>query len=137
QYLRQVYQSVVEYLQIPISAEPHRYYPFDLQDFCKKFKLQAVAASNALKLLEQEELWTLTEAIFKPATIHFTTTRQDLDDLSTTYPDLGMVATVLLRLYGTLFAYPTVIHIGAIAKQLKIKRELAEQLISRLQKMGI
>lgn len=136
-YLRQVYQAVAEYLQIPISAEPHRYYPFDLQDFSKKFGLEALPASNALKILEREGLWTISDTVFNPSTIYFTATRQELDNLSVTYPDLGYVATGLLRLYGTLFAYPTVINIMTVAKQLRLKKELAEQLITKLQEMEI
>ncbi|MBS1687386.1 MAG: ATP-dependent DNA helicase RecQ, partial [Bacteroidetes bacterium] len=55
-YLRQVYQAVVEYLQIAIGTEPNQYFDFDLADFCRKFELEAVPAANALKLLEQEGL---------------------------------------------------------------------------------
>jgi len=136
-YLRQVYQSLVEYLQVPIGGQPDQYFPFDLNDFCKKFQLQAVPASNALKLLEQEGLWTITEAVFHPATVRFTTDRTSIDQLSTAYPDLWMVTTALLRLYNSVFYYPTVISLSNIAKQLKIKKELLEQLLHTLHKMQI
>lgn len=136
-YLRQVYQSVVEYLQIPISADLYRYYDFDLADFCRKFSLEAVPAANALKLLEQEGLWTMSDAVFNPATVQFTADRNELDNLSRTYPDLGFVSTTLLRLYGTIFHHPTAINLVIIARQLKMKKELAEQLISKLEEMEI
>ncbi len=136
-YLKQVYQSVVEYLQIPIGNEPYTYFPFELQDFCKKFRLEALPASYALKLLEQEGLWTLSDAAFNPATVQFITGRQELDNISNTYPDLGAVILVLLRLYGTVFYHPTTIRIAVIAKQLKIKQELAEQLLQRLNDMEV
>lgn len=136
-YLRKVYQSVVEYLQIPISAEPDRYYAFDLHDFCKKFEMKAVPASNALKLLQQEGLWTLSDAVYNPATIQFTTDRQELDELANTYPDLAYVTTNLLRLYGTAFHFPTPVRIAVIAKQLKMKQELTEQLLLKLHEMEL
>lgn len=136
-YLRQVYQAVTEYLQVPIGTEPYRYYPFDLQEFCRNFGLQAVPASHALRLLQQEGLWTMAEAVFNPATVLITAGRREIDQLAATYPDLGMVLTTLLRLYGTLFTYPTVIHTGVIAKQLKIKTALAEQLLDKLDEMEI
>lgn len=137
EYLRKVYQSVAEYLQIAIGMEPDRYYPFDLYDFCKKFDLQAVPAARALKLLEQDGLWTLSEAVFNPATIEFKVDRETLDRLSDTYPDLGFVTTNLLRLYGTIFHYPTTIRLSLIAKQLKMNQELAEGLLQKLADMGI
>lgn len=136
-YLRQVYQSVAEYLQIPTGTEPYKYFPFELRDFCKKFKLEAVPASHALKLLEQEGLWTLSDAVFNPATAQFLVNREELDQLAETYPDLGAVTLALLRLYGTVFYHPTIIRIAVIAKQLKITADLADQLLQKLDAMGI
>src|SRR5690606_10704108 len=136
-YLRQVYQAVAEYLHIPIGVEPYTYYNFYLADFCKKFKLEAIPASNALKLLEQEGLWTISDAVFHPSTIQFTTNRGELDRLHHTYPDLGWTATVLLRLYGTIFQHPTVVRLGAIARQMKMKQEDAEKLLEQLHRMEI
>lgn len=136
-YLRQVYQCVAEYLQVPISAEPYRYYDFDLKDFCEKFKLDAAIASNALKILEQEGLWTLTEAVFNPPTVFVTSTRQELDNVINTYPELAHCLTTLLRLYGSLFQYPTAIRIVVIAKQMKTIKEQVEKILCRLHGMGM
>ncbi len=136
-YLRQVYQCVAEYLQVPISAEPYRYYDFDLKDFCEKFKLDAAIASNALKLLEQEGLWTLTEAVFNPPTVFVTCTRQELDNVMNTYPELAHCLTTLLRLYGSLFQYPTAIRTVVIAKQMKTNKEQVEKILHRLHGMGV
>ncbi len=137
EYLRRVYQAVAEYLQIAIGTEPHRYYPFELNDFCKKFGFDALPTSAALKLLEREGLWTLSDTVFHPATIYFTASRQDLDELAVTHPDLGYIATRLLRLYGTLFAYPTVVSIKNIAAQLRLRQDHTEQLIIALRQAGI
>jgi len=136
-YLRQVYQAVAEYLQIPISAEPDQYYPFDIFDFCRKFSLQANQAIHALKLLEQEGLWTLSEAVYSPATIQFTADRHTLDDLGKVNPDLGYVTNGLLRMYNTIFHFPTPVRESAIAKQLKITQEELIPILERLDKMEI
>ncbi|MGN6568979.1 MAG: RecQ family ATP-dependent DNA helicase [Flavipsychrobacter sp.] len=136
-YLRQVYQAVVEYLQIPIGTQPDQYFDFDLADFCKKFKLEALPATNALKLLEQEGLWTMTDAVYHPATIQFTTDRHELDNLQRLYPDLGYVTTGLLRLYGTIFQFPTAIRLSAVARHLRLDKDLLEKLLLQLDKMEI
>jgi len=136
-YLRIIYQAVTEYLQIPIGAEPDQYYDFDIQDFCTKFNLDAMPASYALKLLAQEGLWTISEAVFRPATIHFITDRQTLDDISLLYPNLGYIVTNLLRLYGTIFHYPTTVRLKAIAKHLKMNLDEVEQTLLQLQSMDI
>jgi ATP-dependent DNA helicase RecQ len=136
-YLKQVYQAVVEYLQIAIGTEPHRYYDFDLHSFCKRFKLEALPASHALKLLEQEDLWTISESVFKPATVHIVANRDELEELNSRYPQLGWVVTILLRLYGTIATYPTTIRLLPIAKQLKISQPDTEQYLLQLHQMDI
>jgi len=136
-YLRQVYQAVAEYLQIPIATEPDQYYPFDLYDFCKKFSLQANQAIHALKLLEREGLWTLSEAVYSPATIQFITDRHTLDDLAKVHPNLGYVTIGLLRMYNTIFHFPTPVRESAIAKQLRMPKDELIPILERLDKMEI
>lgn len=136
-FIRKVYQSVAEYLQIPTGAEPYRYYDFDLADFCKKFSLPAPTTARALKLLEQEGLWTLSEAVFKPAMAQILADRQELDNLGRTYPDLNLIITTMLRLYGTLFYHPTAINLKLIAKHLRLKLGIIEKLLVQLDKMEI
>jgi ATP-dependent DNA helicase RecQ len=136
-YLRQVYQAVSEYLQIPISAEPDRYYHFDVFDFCQKFSLKVNNAIPALKLLEREGLWTLSEAVYSPATVQFTTDRHVLDSISQTHPHLGYVIIGLLRMYGTIFHFPTHIRETAVAKQLKMKKEEIEQALEQMDNMEL
>jgi len=136
-FLRQVYQSVCEYLQIPIGMAPDKYFPFDITDFCKKFGLSALPATYALRLLEQEELWTISDAVYHPATVYMTRDRSVLDQLAKTQPTLAFITTNLLRLYGTLFYYPTPIRISAIARQLKIRQDLVQHHLEQLDKMNI
>lgn len=136
-YLRQVYQSVVDYLQIPISAQPDKYYPFDIDEFCRRFKLSAREAIYALKLLEQEGLWTLSEAVYTPSTIHFTTNRYTLDDLQQSHPSLGYIVVGLLRMYNTIFHYPTKVREAAIARQLRISQEEIVRTLQQLAAMEL
>lgn len=136
-YLRQVYQSVCEYLQIPIGNAPEQYYPFELQDFCKKFQLQALQATHALKLLEREGLWSISDAVYHPATVQFITEKETLDHLATYNPNAAFVCTSLLRLYGSVFYYPTSIRINAIAKQAKMKQDEVQHHLSWLHQHGI
>ncbi len=136
-FLRRVYQSVAEYLQIPTGTEPYRYYDFELVDFCNKFKLPVLQTSRALKLLEQEDLWTITDAVFKPTTLQIIANRQELDNIGRAYPDLGLITTTLLRLYGTLFYQPTIVNLKLVAKHLRIRLHVVEQLITQLHKMEV
>jgi ATP-dependent DNA helicase RecQ len=136
-YLRQVYQSIAEYFQIPIGTEPYRYYDFDMQDFSSKFKLEATPALRALKLLEQEGLWTLTDAVYNPATVLFTIDRRGLDAVMQAHPPLAMLCTTLLRLYGNILHSPVAINITVVAKHIKASKEMVEHMLLRLQAMEV
>jgi ATP-dependent DNA helicase RecQ len=136
-YLRQVYQAVVEYLQIPIGTQPDRYFDFDLQEFCSRFKLQAAPAARALKLLEQESLWTVSEAVYNPATVHFICDRQELDNVMRYHSDIAMICTALLRLYGSVLHAPATININVLAKSIKATKVYTEQQLQRLQHMEL
>ena len=137
EYLRHVYQCVAEYLQIPIGTEPEQYYPFDLSDFCGKFSLHANQAIHALKLLEQEDLWTLSEAVYSPATVKFISARQTLDQLEQSHATLHYLSVGLLRMYNTIFNFPTPIRESAVAKQMKMSQDEVIQALEQLRKMRI
>ena len=136
-YLREVYQAVVEYLQIPIGAQPERDFPFEITDFCKKFSLKPAAVSPAMRLLAQEGFWALTESVFNPPYVQFMTDRHRVDELAARYPLLGSVTTALLRLYTGIFQYPVPVHVFSIAKKLRWKRDDVTRALQQLSGMGI
>ena len=136
-YLRRVYQSVAEYLQIPIGGEPHRYYPFDISDFSKKFSFQFSEVIHALRLLEQEGLWTMTDSVYRPSTVQFITNRHVLDDMAASHPKLSYIIVGLLRMYNTIFYFPTHVREAATARVLKIKQVELEQALQQLHSMGV
>ncbi len=135
-YLREVYQKVCEYLQLPIGAAPDRYFDFVLSDFCKKFGLQPLQANHALRLLQQEGLWTLSDAVFHPPSVMIQLGRTDLDHLIASHKDAGLVLTHLLRLYGSLFYYPTPINVLSVARHAKLPKESVHQILLQLNKAG-
>lgn len=136
-YQRNVYQAVVEYLQIPIGAQPEQYYPFELQDFCKKFSLKPREAAPALHLLAQEGFFTLTETVFHPPTIQFTCERSALDSLQTRHAFLSSLATALLRSYTGIFTHPVPVHLPVIIRKLKAKKGEVEKGLLQLANLGL
>lgn len=136
-FIRHVYQSAVEYLQIAIGTEPYRYYDFELNDFAKKFKLPLATTARALKILEQEGLWTLSDAVFFPATVHVTATQSELESIRNTYHELNVLITTMQRQYGTLFYYPTIVNTKLIARLLRIDVQVVTQLLRQLHRMEL
>lgn len=136
-YLRKIYQAVCDYLQIAIGTEPNEYFDFDLNRFIVNFKLDALPAAHALKLLAQENLWTLSESLFRPATVQFLADRQILDDINKRYPLVSLVSTGLLRLYSGIYHYPSTVHILSLARHLRMKKEDVIMALRQLHQMNI
>lgn len=136
-FLRKVYQSVCEYLQLAIGTQPDCYFDFEVSDFSQKFKLPTLPTHAALKLLEQEGLWTLTDSVLKPATVYFKVAREVLDDLYQSHPQHGIICITLLRFYSGIFQFPTPIRLSDIATRCKISKIETHQLLEELQQMNI
>ena len=136
-YLRDIYQSVCEYLQIAIGTEPDAYFDFDIPEFCNRFKLKAAPAFAALKLLEQEGLWTLSEAVYKPAMVKFIADRHIIDQVSNTYPRPGLVCINLLRMYSSIFYYPSPVNMHDLAKRCGMRIEEVNHHLEQLANMEV
>src|ERR1043165_4029476 len=70
--IRDVYQSISNYLQIPAGSGEGNYYDFDIADFTKKFKLNTHTALYSLKALEQDNWLAMNEQVFVPSKVKFT-----------------------------------------------------------------
>jgi ATP-dependent DNA helicase RecQ len=135
-YLRKVYQAVCDFLQIAVGTEPNQYFEFDLSRFINNFKLTAVPTTYALRILAQEGLWTISESLFKPATVQFVAERESIDNINQRYL-LAPVTTGLLRLYSGIYHYPITIHLLSLARHLKMKKEDVQVSLQQLNQMNI
>ena len=117
--IRIVYQSVMNYLQIPSGSGEGNYYDFDITDFIKKFKLDTQLVVYALKALEQEELLSFNEQVFLPSQIVFTANKESINDFEKNNPQLEPIIKVLLRTYSGISDQLVSIHEKTIVFLLK------------------
>jgi ATP-dependent DNA helicase RecQ len=127
--IKNVYQSVANYLQIPAGTGEGNYFDFDINDFVKKFKLNTHTAIYSLKALEQDSWLSLNEQVFLPSKIKFTTTKEALYDFERSHPELEPAIKALLRGYEGIFDFPTSISEIVLIRLLKkdveeIKKDL-------------
>jgi ATP-dependent DNA helicase RecQ len=128
--IRDVYQSISNYLQIPSGTGEGQYYDFDIIDFIKKFKLNSQTVFYSLKILEQGEWLSFNEQVFLPSTVRFTTNKEYLYQFEKDHSYLEPLIKTLLRAYEGIFEYPASISENTIAFLLKKeKSEIKNQLI--------
>jgi len=135
--IRDVYQSIANYLQIPVGSGEGEYYDFDISDFLKKFKLVGHTTLYSLKSLEQENLLTFNEQVFNPSTVVFTTDKNQLRNIENENVKLDNTIKTLLRAYEGIFDQPTSISEKMMAGLLKTDYEEVKKQLHLLHKMGI
>jgi len=127
--IRQVYQSLVNFLQIPSYSGDDLRYTLHFADFVRNFQLNSQVTLYALKALESEDWLVFNEKSFIPSTLVFTTGKQQLYEFQRSYPQFERLLTTLLRTYEGIFDYPVFINEKNIAYLLRITVEEVKQLL--------
>jgi ATP-dependent DNA helicase RecQ len=99
--LRNVYQSLANYLQIPVGAGEFAQYDFDLAHFQTTFNLKGMGTYHALKRLTDEGVIDFNEAYQQPSKIQFKVTYRDLYEFQMKNEGARPLIVTLSRLYGS------------------------------------
>ena len=135
--IRNIYQAVANYLQIPTGAGEGQYYDFDISDFLKKFKQVSHTTLYSLKALEQEGWLAFNEQVFLPSSVMFTVSKDSLYEFEKINPSLEPCIKTLLRAYEGIFDQPTSISEKVIAGLMKKDAEQVKRELSLLDQAGI
>jgi len=132
-----VYKSLVHYLQIPVYTLPGEYYPFDLLDFSRRFKIPSTLTVFALKALEQDGWITYNDQLFLLPQVQFICTKSELQALEKSDPILDKLVKALLRTYEGLFDYPASISYKLLSGKLGIAEHDLEKHLFLLAQQNI
>ncbi|MCG2614562.1 RecQ family ATP-dependent DNA helicase [Terrimonas sp. NA20] len=135
--IRQVYQSVANYLQLEAGTGLGNYYDFDLADFSRKFKHDSFTSLYALKTLEQEGWLSVNEQVFLPSTVQFNVTKSYLYEFEESHPALDLTIKALLRTYEGIFDYTCFISELLLAQLLNMDQEEVKRQLKQLDAAGI
>ncbi len=135
--IRRVYESLAYYYQLAIGTGAGAMFPFDLVDFCSKFRFNQIQAFNALKILEQAGYLELTDELENPSRVYFTTRRDALYQQRLDHALSENLLQVLLRSYTGLFSDYIAIQEEVLAKRLGCSADEVYHCLLGLSRMGI
>lgn len=135
--IRKVYQALGDYFQIPAGTGDGIYYDFDLAEFIKRFKLNALEATYAIQALEQESIISYNEQIFIPSKVQVTCNRELLQQWEASNQKEYALLRTLLRVYGGIWDQPTSVHEKQLAKMHKTTEQNIKENLLMLQQKGI
>lgn len=131
--VRSLYQSLCNYLQVPLGEPADSSYDFDLADFLQKFNLKSNVVLPALKMLEQEAYLAFNEQVFTPSRVQVTAGREELFRLEKDNPPLDALLKSLLRSYEGILDQPVFISEKMLAG---LARMNLEKLVANLRILG-
>ena len=132
EYIEDVYHKVHVFYDIPYDAGAGRQLKFNLEEFCKHYKLQYSAVYYSLVYLDRTGHWTFSEDIDIDTRVQVIVERNDLYDVE--FPDMRMprLLELLMRRYTGLFSYPVPIDENYIASQTGVQVPVLRQLLYQL-----
>jgi ATP-dependent DNA helicase RecQ len=127
--IKLIYTALMNHLQIAAGSGEGVNFDFDIAAFAKAFKQNILMVTYAIKALEQEDIISFNEMVFKPSTVMVTANRNDLDDFEKMYPETEPLLKGLLRSYEGIFDYPATMYESQLAKFVQkdvavVKKEL-------------
>lgn len=135
--IKKVYQSLADYLQLPVGLGEGKYYDFDLADFAKKFKLDLLLVIHVLRVLEQEGHLSFNENIFLPSQVLFTADKDILREVESSHPQLEIVMKCLLRTYEGIYDNRVSINEKQMAKLVRLPYDKIYADLTQLNTLGI
>ena len=131
--IREVYQAIANYLQLPVGSAEGEYFSFDLSSFCERFEHDPITTVNALLTLASEGYITFSESVFIPSKLTFIAGKEFLYRFEQEQPKLEPIIKALLRTYEGIYDNEVNINERTLARLLNIQ---VEDVVNQLQSLS-
>jgi ATP-dependent DNA helicase RecQ len=135
--IKEVFQCLVNYLQVAVGSAEGVYFDFDINDFARRFELNITMTYSALRILEQEGVLQLSESVFLPSMVEFVTNKETLYAFEDAQPALEPLVKRLLRTYEGIFDNPVPVYEKQLARLLRLTEEQIVKGLIQLHQRGI
>ena len=132
EYIEDIYHKVHAFYEIPYDTGTGRQLKFDLDEFCRRFKLQRQSAYYSIIYIERTGHWTLSEDVDISTKIQITASRNELYDLQFEDSRMASILEMLMRGYTGLFSYPVPIDEDYIASRIGVNVPTFRQLLYKM-----
>jgi ATP-dependent DNA helicase RecQ len=131
-YIEEIYHKVHIFYDIPYDTGAGRQLKFDLDAFCRHFKLQKQAVYYSVVYIERTGHWTMSEDVDISTKIQISVSRNELYDVEFPDPKMVRLLDILMRKYTGIFSYPVPIDEEYVAGILDVQVPMLRQLLYKL-----
>ena len=131
-YIEDIYHKMHIFYEIPYDTGAGRQLKFDLDEFCRHFKLQRQAAYYSIVYIERTGHWTLSEDVDISTKVQVCVDRNDLYDIEFPDPKMAPLLELMMRKYTGLFSYPVPVDEDYLAGSIGVPVPMFRQLLYKL-----
>jgi len=135
--IRNVYQALGNYFQIPVGNGKDSVLDMDISDFCGRYKFSTVIAYNAMKFLEKEGYILLSDAMHRPSRIYIRADKESLYRLQVENEFYDLLLKTILRSYTGVMTEFVSFHEAELARRTGITTASLTDHLKRLEKIRI
>ena len=128
-YIEDIYHKIHAFYQIPYDTGMGRQLKFDLDEFCRRFKLQRQSVYYSIVYMERTGHWTFSEDVDVNTKVQIALNRNDLYDIELPDPKMGLLLELLMRRYTGVFSYPVPVDEEYLASRLDTTVPMLRQLL--------
>lgn len=137
-FLKRVYQSVANHFQMAVGSGFMSSRPFELPEFCHKFKLDPVPTYHAFKRLEEEGLLQLADSSMWHSRLKIAFDNTELYKFQVANARFDAFIKGILRLYGGgLFTDFMIVSETKIAAFVEMELKQVYELLEKLSTIGV
>lgn len=122
-FIRKVYMSLGNYLQVALGSGEGINYEFELGKFCNRFKLPILQTHNALQILQHLGLIQVNDDRDNRSRLHFIASKEDIYYFEQRNPHSVDIVKTTLRSYSGLFSSYVYINEQVIAERSATSRD--------------
>ncbi|MBL0342619.1 MAG: RecQ family ATP-dependent DNA helicase [Bacteroidetes bacterium] len=135
--IRNVYQAIANYLQVPVDSGMGVSYDFEITKFISNYNFNPITALSCLRVLEAEGLISVSDAVFIPSRVHFKVNNIDLYTFQVTNFKYDILIKTILRSAEGVFDEFVKISEPELANKLKITYDQVVSMLTYLHKNDI
>ena len=135
--IKDTYEAVCNYLQVPLGSGKDNVFDFNLYDFVSKYRLPVIETYNSLQFLQREGYLEFTEEINNPSRVHFIVSRDDLYKFQVANESFDGFVKLLLRSYTGMFSEFVPINEEALSRKSAATRDTVYQYLVKLSAFNI
>ena len=135
--IKDVYEALCNFLQVPIGSGKDNVYDFNMSGFVAKYRLPVNETYNCLLFLQREGYLEFTEEINNPSRVHFTVGRDDLYKFQVANEAYDGFIKLLLRSYTGMFTDFVAINEEVLSRKAAIPGDTIYKMLVRLSGQNI